>query len=87
MVVLSGALRERARVGAGPDHGVMVDVRLRSGAGCWHTGAAGAPGGVLRGIAGLPVGVVPALVRAAAVTASELVDQHYRVMSLPCSQR
>ena len=56
---LSGALRERARMGAGPDHRVLVDVRLRPSGGRERTGAAGASGGVLRGVARLPVGLVP----------------------------
>ena len=36
-----GALRERARMGAGPDHRVLVDVRLRPSGGRERTGAAG----------------------------------------------
>ena len=59
LVVLPGAVRERARVGAGPDHGDVDAVRLPAGVGrapAWPR----APGRVLRGGAGLPVGVVPA---------------------------
>ena len=67
LVVLSGALPERPRVGAGPDHGVLVDVRLWAGGGRERWRGGGASGGVLRGVTGLPVGVVAAPVREAVV--------------------
>jgi hypothetical protein len=48
-----------ARVGARPDHHVVVDVRLSPDAGRWHTWPFGASGGVLPPPR-LPIGVVPA---------------------------
>jgi hypothetical protein len=65
LVVLPGALPERARVGSGPDHRELDAVRLPARAGRWHAGPSGAPGGALRCISRLPVGAVPAPVRAA----------------------
>jgi hypothetical protein len=62
--MLSGAVRERPRVGPWSDHGVVVAVRLRPGARGERRRGAGASGGVLRGVAGVPVGVVPPAVRA-----------------------
>src|SRR5215469_13912214 len=69
LVVLSRAVRERPRVGSRPDHRLLVAVRLPGGAGGQRRWGAGAPGGVLLGVAGVPVGVVPAGVRAAALSA------------------
>ena len=63
--MLSGAVRERPRVGPWADHGVVVAVRLRPGGRGERGRGAGASGGVLFGVAGVPVGVVPAPVRAA----------------------
>jgi hypothetical protein len=55
-------------VGARDDHRVLVAVWLYPGAGGQRCGPGGASCGVLRGIAGLPVDVVPAPARAAALT-------------------
>jgi hypothetical protein len=60
VVVLPGAVPERARMGTGPDHCVMGAVRLRGGAGRVRGRRGRAHGGVLQRGAGLPVGVVPA---------------------------
>jgi hypothetical protein len=67
LVVLSRAVRERPRVGTRPDHGQLVAVRLCPGGRGERGRGAGAYGGVLRGLAGVQVGVVPAAVRAAAI--------------------
>jgi hypothetical protein len=71
MVVLSGALRERARMGTGIDHGQLGSMRLRPGAGGRHAGPGGAPGGALQR-EGLPVGVVPAAARACGLAGPRL---------------
>jgi hypothetical protein len=68
-VVLPGAVRERARVGAGPDHCLVDAVRLPA-SGCGAGARPGARGGVLRGGEELRVGVVPAEARARRVTQS-----------------
>jgi len=73
LVVLPGAVLERARVGTGPDHRVVGAVRLPAragGAGANRWGPGGAHGGVLQRGARLPAGVVPATTRAAGLTGS-----------------
>jgi len=60
VVVLPGAVPERARVGTGADHRVVGAVRLPGRAGCLRRRRGRAHGGVLQRGAGLPVGVVPA---------------------------
>jgi hypothetical protein len=62
MVVLPGAVPERARVGTGADHRVVGAVRLPGGAGGVRGRRGRAYVGVLQRGAGLPVGVVPAAV-------------------------
>jgi len=66
--VLSGAVPERARVGARQDHRFVDAVRLPPCAGRPHGGARRAPGGVLPG-ARLPVGLVQAAARAGRISA------------------
>jgi len=61
-VVLPGAVRERARVGAGPDHRGLVDVRVPARAGRLYRRPVRAPRGLLQH-AGPPVGVIPATAR------------------------
>jgi hypothetical protein len=67
VVVLSGAVRERARVGARTDHRELGPLRLRPGTGSWYAGPGGPSGGGLQR-EGLPVGVVPAAARAGHLT-------------------
>jgi hypothetical protein len=62
LVALSGAVRQRARVGAGPDHGELDAVRVRPG-GRGPRARPGARGRLLRGGEGLPLGLVPAAAR------------------------
>src|SRR5690348_7166894 len=88
MVVLPGAVPERARVGTGPDHSVVGAVQLPGGAGCVRGRCGRAPGGVLQG-EGLPVGVVPAAARAWQVTNTEFPAMGISVVWVPtcrCSQ-
>jgi hypothetical protein len=61
---LPGAVRERARLGAGEDHCELGAVGVCPGAGGSDRRTGGACGRLLRG-EGLPVGVVPAAARAA----------------------
>jgi len=56
-------------MGARPHHRVLVRVRLCPGGGRERGRRGRAPGRLLRGLAGVPVGVVPAALRAAAVVA------------------
>jgi hypothetical protein len=62
LVVLPEEVRERARVGAGPDHCQLDAVRVRPGS-RGPRERPGPRGRVLRGGEGLPVGLVPAAAR------------------------
>ena len=79
MVVLSRAVRERSRVGTRPDHGQLVAVRLCPGGGRQRRRGAGAHGRLLRGVARVQVGVVPAALRAARLGAVAAVGRNVQV--------